>query len=88
MADINDGIISTEVARCGGVKESGLGREGSMYRIDKVEEIDFLTGNDAYKQDWMSRRRERSALSCVKNARPTARRGPLAESLKRALGRR
>lgn len=27
--------------------------------IDKVVEIDFLTGNDAYKQDWMSERRQR-----------------------------
>ena len=26
---------------------------------DKVKEIDFLTGNDAYKQDWMSERRQR-----------------------------
>ena len=33
---------------------------------DKVEEIDFLTGNEAYKQDWMSERRERFLLSCVK----------------------
>lgn len=38
--------------------------------IDKVEEIDFLTGNDAYKQDWMSDRRERFALSCVKRVKP------------------
>ncbi|MDH5516566.1 MAG: GNAT family N-acetyltransferase [Gammaproteobacteria bacterium] len=30
---------------------------------DKVQEIDFLSGNDAYKQDWMSERRERYALS-------------------------
>ena len=37
---------------------------------DKVEEIDFLTGNDAYKQDWMSDRRERYALSCVKEIMP------------------
>ena len=37
---------------------------------DKVTEIDFLTGNDAYKQDWMSERRERFALSCVKNVKP------------------
>ena len=37
---------------------------------DKVEEIDFLTGNDAYKQDWMSERRERFALSCVKDVKP------------------
>ncbi len=32
--------------------------------IDKVEEIDFLTGNDAYKQEWMSERRERIKLCC------------------------
>lgn len=35
--------------------------------IDKVKEIDFLTGNDAYKQDWMSERRERFVLSCIKS---------------------
>ena len=34
---------------------------------DQVAEIDFLTGNEAYKQDWMSERRERFALSCVKS---------------------
>lgn len=33
--------------------------------IDKVEEIDFLTGDDAYKQEWMSERRERSTLYCI-----------------------
>jgi hypothetical protein len=32
--------------------------------IDRVEEIDFLTGNDAYKQEWMTKRRERFRLSC------------------------
>lgn len=30
---------------------------------DKVSEVDFLTGNEAYKQDWMSERRERWAIS-------------------------
>ncbi|MBF0589941.1 MAG: GNAT family N-acetyltransferase [Magnetococcales bacterium] len=34
--------------------------------IDKVEKIDFLTGNDRYKQDWMTQRRERWVLSCAK----------------------
>lgn len=37
---------------------------------DRVEEIDFLTGNDAYKQDWMGERRERYVLSCIKPAKP------------------
>ena len=40
---------------------------------DKVNEIDFLTGNDAYKQDWMSERRERFLLSCIKNPVPASR---------------
>lgn len=56
--------------------------------IDKVEEIDFLTGNDAYKQDWMSDRRERFALSCVKSDKPTGWVEPFVESLKRFLKRR
>ncbi len=55
---------------------------------DKVEEIDFLTGNDRYKQDWMSDRRERFALSCVKNVKPTGWYGQLVESLKRILKKR
>jgi len=52
---------------------------------DRVTEIDFLTGNDAYKQDWMSERRERFLLSCVKNTRPESRPARLAEALKRML---
>lgn len=38
---------------------------------DKVGEVDFLTGNDAYKQDWMSDRRQRFAWSAVKPAIPS-----------------
>jgi succinate-semialdehyde dehydrogenase/glutarate-semialdehyde dehydrogenase len=38
---INEGIISTEVAPFGGVKESGLGREGSKYGIDDYLEIKY-----------------------------------------------
>ncbi len=37
---------------------------------DKVEEIDFLTGNEAYKQDWMSGRRQRLKLLFVKPPKP------------------
>lgn len=42
MVGINEGLISTEVAPFGGVKESGLGREGSMYGIDDYVEIKYL----------------------------------------------
>ena len=41
-----------------------------VIEIDKVEEIDFLTGNDAYKQDWMSERRKRWAVSFYKANKP------------------
>jgi succinate-semialdehyde dehydrogenase/glutarate-semialdehyde dehydrogenase len=39
---INTGIISTEVAPFGGVKSSGLGREGSKYGIEDYLEIKYL----------------------------------------------
>lgn len=42
MVGINTGIISTEVAPFGGVKESGIGREGSKYGIDEYVEIKYL----------------------------------------------
>ncbi|MBV7582069.1 NAD-dependent succinate-semialdehyde dehydrogenase [Pseudomonas sp. PDM33] len=42
MVGINDGIISTEVAPFGGIKESGLGREGSKYGIEDYVEIKYL----------------------------------------------
>ncbi|HEX9703402.1 MAG TPA: NADP-dependent succinate-semialdehyde dehydrogenase [Rhodospirillales bacterium] len=39
---INEGIISTEVAPFGGMKESGIGREGSKYGIEEFVEIKYL----------------------------------------------
>ncbi|MFN3461538.1 MAG: NADP-dependent succinate-semialdehyde dehydrogenase [Oceanibaculum sp.] len=42
IVGINTGIISTEVAPFGGVKESGLGREGSKYGIDDYLEMKYL----------------------------------------------
>ena len=42
IVGINTGIISTEVAPFGGVKESGVGREGSKYGIDDYLEIKYL----------------------------------------------
>jgi hypothetical protein len=53
--------------------------------IDKVGEVDFLTGNDAYKQDWMSDRRERFAWSGVKTAKPAGWYQRSVESLQRIL---
>ena len=38
----NTGLISTEVAPFGGVKHSGLGREGSKYGIDDYLQIKYL----------------------------------------------
>ncbi|WP_323795123.1 NAD-dependent succinate-semialdehyde dehydrogenase [Nisaea sp.] len=42
MVAINEGILSSEVAPFGGVKESGLGREGSKYGLDDYLEIKYL----------------------------------------------
>jgi succinate-semialdehyde dehydrogenase / glutarate-semialdehyde dehydrogenase len=42
MIGINCGLISNEVAPFGGVKQSGLGREGSQYGIEEFLEIKYL----------------------------------------------
>ena len=42
MVGINEGLISTEVAPFGGMKESGVGREGSKYGIDAFVEVKYL----------------------------------------------
>jgi succinate-semialdehyde dehydrogenase/glutarate-semialdehyde dehydrogenase len=42
MVGINEGILSTEVAPFGGVKESGLGREGSKYGLDEYTELKYM----------------------------------------------
>ena len=46
MVGINTGILSTAVAPFGGVKESGIGREGSRYGIDEYLEIKYLCMGD------------------------------------------
>ena len=43
MVCVNDGILSTEIAPFGGVKESGTGREGSKYGIEEFIEIKYIT---------------------------------------------
>jgi succinate-semialdehyde dehydrogenase/glutarate-semialdehyde dehydrogenase len=42
MVGVNEGMISTEVAPFGGVKSSGLGREGSKYGIEDYLEIKYI----------------------------------------------
>jgi succinate-semialdehyde dehydrogenase/glutarate-semialdehyde dehydrogenase len=42
MVGINEGMISSEVAPFGGIKESGIGREGSKYGMDYFMEIKYL----------------------------------------------
>jgi succinate-semialdehyde dehydrogenase / glutarate-semialdehyde dehydrogenase len=42
MVGVNEGLISTEVAPFGGVKTSGLGREGSKYGIDEYLEMKYV----------------------------------------------
>ncbi|MGL4859882.1 MAG: aldehyde dehydrogenase family protein, partial [Enterobacteriaceae bacterium] len=42
MVGINDGIISTAVASFGGIKQSGIGREGSHYGIEEYLQVKYL----------------------------------------------
>ena len=42
IVGLNTGLISTEVAPFGGVKQSGLGREGSKYGIEEYLEIKYM----------------------------------------------
>ena len=42
IVGINTGLISTEVAPFGGMKESGIGREGSKYGIEEYLEVKYL----------------------------------------------
>ncbi len=49
--------------------------------IDQVKEIDFLTGNDAYKQEWMSERRQRFRLCCFPTASPKSWSGRMKDAL-------
>ncbi|MCP4297314.1 MAG: aldehyde dehydrogenase family protein, partial [Proteobacteria bacterium] len=42
LVGVNDGLISTEIAPFGGMKESGTGREGSKYGIEDYLELKYI----------------------------------------------
>jgi len=42
MVGVNTGLITTEVAPFGGMKQSGLGREGSKYGIEEFVEVKYV----------------------------------------------
>jgi succinate-semialdehyde dehydrogenase/glutarate-semialdehyde dehydrogenase len=42
MVGVNTGLISTEVAPFGGVKQSGYGREGSKYGIEEYLTVKYV----------------------------------------------
>ncbi len=50
MVGINEGLISTEVAPFGGIKESGFGREGSKYGMDYFMEMKYLCFGGVIKE--------------------------------------
>lgn len=53
--------------------------------VDRVNEVDYLTGDDAYKADWMSCRRERVGLIAFDQRRPAGWLAALRHSAGRAL---
>ena len=42
LVGVNEGVISTEIAPFGGMKESGIGREGSKYGLDEFVEVKYV----------------------------------------------
>ena len=42
IVGVNEGLVSNEVAPFGGVKESGIGREGSKYGIEEFLELKYV----------------------------------------------
>jgi succinate-semialdehyde dehydrogenase / glutarate-semialdehyde dehydrogenase len=52
IVGINEGVISTEIAPFGGMKESGIGREASKYGIEEFLEVKYLCmgGIDRYSR--------------------------------------
>lgn len=58
---------------------------------ERVDEIDFLVGNEPYKRDWMSQRRQRWQMGCVRQQRTPGARDRFLSALKgmlKAIGQR
>lgn len=51
IVGLNEGLISTELAPFGGVKESGVGREGSKYGVDDYLEIKYVCAGGLIKKE-------------------------------------
>jgi succinate-semialdehyde dehydrogenase/glutarate-semialdehyde dehydrogenase len=47
MVGVNSGVIATEVGPFGGIKQSGLGREGSRYGLEEYTVMKFISLNNA-----------------------------------------
>ena len=54
IVGINEGIISTEIAPFGGMKESGIGREGLKYGIEEFLEVKYLCTSGGGLGDFLS----------------------------------
>ena len=59
MVGINEGLISNEVAPFGGVKESGLGREGSQHGIEDYLEMKYLCMGGIKAVEWKTSNKEK-----------------------------
>ena len=69
MVGVNTGLITTEVAPFGGMKQSGLGREGSKYGIEEFVEVKYVCfgGIDTWMRSRRSSRRLRPDARAIRN---------------------
>nr|GMC53617.1 succinate-semialdehyde dehydrogenase, mitochondrial isoform X1 [Ipomoea batatas] len=75
IVGINEGVVSTEVAPFGGMKQSGLGREGSKYGMDEYLEVHEIRMPGKY--ELIKPRLECAMQSCVKSSSHIKLPGPI-----------